>query len=52
VAFTIGNVFHWVYIAGLPFGPIWFLHGFYTIASAMLLLWYLRYQRWECSVEP
>ncbi len=49
---NIGNGFHWVYIVGLPFGPIWFLHGFYTIASATLLLWYLRYQRWEHGRMP
>jgi uncharacterized protein with PQ loop repeat len=44
---NIGNAFHWIYIVGLPFGPIWFLHGFYTIASVILLVWYLRYERWQ-----
>jgi hypothetical protein len=42
---NVGNGFHWVYIVGLPFGPIWFLHGFYTVASAMMLLWYVRFHR-------
>jgi hypothetical protein len=42
---NVGNGFHWVYVLGLPFGPIWFLHGFYTIASAIMLLWYLRHHR-------
>jgi hypothetical protein len=42
---NLGNVFHWVYVVGLPFGPIWFLHTFYTIVSAIMLLWYLRHQR-------
>lgn len=41
---NIGNLFHWVYIFQLPFGPIWFLHGFYTISSALMCLWYYRYE--------
>jgi uncharacterized protein with PQ loop repeat len=42
---NLGNVFHWFYIASLPLGPIWLLHGFYTVVSATMLLWYLRYRR-------
>ena len=41
---NIGNGFHWLYVASLPFGPIWFLHGFYTLAAAIMLLWYIRYR--------
>jgi hypothetical protein len=40
---NVGNGIHWIYVVGLPFGPIWLLHAFYTIASAILLLWYLRH---------
>ncbi len=40
---NLGNSVHWLYIANLPFGPIWFLHGFYTVINALMLLWYLRY---------
>jgi hypothetical protein len=44
---NIGNAFHWLYIASLPFGPIWFLHSFYTLAAAIMLLWYLQHRsRW------
>jgi hypothetical protein len=42
---NLGNAFHWLYIVNLPFGPIWFLHSFYTLVSAMMLFWYLRYRR-------
>jgi hypothetical protein len=39
---NIGNAVHWVYILGLPAGPIWILHGFYTISTALMLIGYLR----------
>lgn len=39
---NLGNVVHWLYITGLPFGPIWFMHGFYTISAALMLLWYVQ----------
>jgi uncharacterized protein with PQ loop repeat len=42
---NLGNAFHWLYIVNLPFGPIWFLHSFYTLVSAIMLFWYLRYRR-------
>lgn len=38
-----GNAIHWVYIAGLPMGPIWFLHTFYTVSTILMLAWYVRY---------
>lgn len=41
---NVGNIIHWMYIAYLPFGPIWFLHSFYTISSVFMLLWYVRYE--------
>jgi hypothetical protein len=40
---NVGNVVHWLYISSLPFGPIWFLHGFFTLSTAMMLLWYWTY---------
>ena len=42
---NLGNAIHWIYIAGLPWGPIWLLHSFYTLATALMLFWYLRYRR-------
>ena len=41
----IGNVLYWVYVVSLPVGPVWFLQGFFTISSAPILFWYLRYER-------
>jgi hypothetical protein len=41
---NVGNLLHWLYISNLPTGPIWLLHGFYTIASVLMLVWYLRYE--------
>ena len=41
---NLGNLIHWVYISSLPFGPIWFLHGFYTLVTGVMLLWYFRYE--------
>ena len=42
---NIGNIIHWVYIATLPFGPIWFLHGFATASTFLMLIWYVLYER-------
>ena len=42
---NIGNLIHWIYVASLPVGPIWFLHGFFTVTTALMLACYVRYQR-------
>jgi len=42
---NLGNLIHWVYITSLPFGPIWFLHAYFTIVTALMLFWYFRYKR-------
>ncbi len=41
---NLGNLIHWVYVSSLPFGPIWFLHGFNTLVAALMLQWYFRYE--------
>ena len=41
---NVGNGFYTVYVISLPVGPIWALHGFYLVSSALMLLWYLRYE--------
>lgn len=41
---NVGNVVHSVYVFSLPLGPIWFLHTFYLVASALMLTWFLRYR--------
>lgn len=40
---NVGNLVHSVYVLHLPPGPIWVLHGFYVVSSALMLGWYLRY---------
>ena len=40
---NIGNMVHSVYVYSLPAGPIWLLHTFYLVSTALMLGWYLRY---------
>ena len=55
---NLGNLIHWLYVVALPFGPIWFLHGFFTVTTGLMLIWYLSYERkWgltslKCSRRP
>ena len=39
-----GNLVHSLYVFSLPAGPIWLLHSFYLITTALMLYWYLRYE--------
>lgn len=39
-----GNAFHSIYVFSLPVGPIWFLHSFYVVSTALMLAWYVRYR--------
>jgi hypothetical protein len=38
-----GNALNSVYVFTLPAGPVWALHGFYVVTTALMLMWYLRY---------
>src|SRR5689334_1511878 len=40
---NLGNLLQWIYVSSLPLGPIWLLHGFNSISTILMLLWYLRY---------
>jgi hypothetical protein len=40
---NLGNVVHSIYVFHLPAGPIWALHTFYLVSTALMLVWYLRY---------
>ncbi|WP_306739855.1 hypothetical protein [Arthrobacter sp. B0490] len=42
---NLANVVHSVYVFSLPPGPIWMLHAFYGVASALMLIWYLRFSK-------
>ena len=41
---NIGNLFYWLYVISLPFGPIYFMHGFFTLVSLLMLVWYFLYR--------
>jgi uncharacterized protein with PQ loop repeat len=41
---NVANAVHSVYIFNLPAGPIWLLHVVYVLASALMLVWWLRYR--------
>ena len=45
---NVGNLIYCVYVFHLPAGPIWLLHSFYLLTTALMLVWYLRYQ-WRRS---
>lgn len=49
---NVGNVIHSFYVFNLPPGPIWFLHSFYLLTGSLMLVWYLRYERWSGSALP
>ena len=40
---NVGNLVYTVYVLHLPIGPIWALHAFHTVTTALMLYWYLRY---------
>jgi uncharacterized protein with PQ loop repeat len=42
---NVGNAVHSLYVAQLPAGPIWALHSFYVLSSALMLIWHLHYAR-------
>ena len=49
---NLGNLVYSVYVFSLPFGPIWLLHGFYLVASALMLLWFLRFRATWSAPRP
>jgi uncharacterized protein with PQ loop repeat len=42
---NVGNLIYSLYVFHLPAGPIWLLHTFYAVTSALMLFWSLRYGR-------
>jgi hypothetical protein len=41
---NLANVVYAVYVVSLPIGPVWFLHGFYTASTALMLVWFCCYR--------
>ena len=48
---NVGNAVYSVYVFNLPPGPIWLLHTFYIVSSALMLVWSLRYGGRRVVVE-
>lgn len=42
---NLGNCLYWIYLISLPVGPVWFIHGFFTLSSLLMLWGYLWYER-------
>ena len=42
---NIANAVHSFYVFDLPAGPVWLLHSFYVVTSALMLVWCLRYRK-------
>lgn len=41
---NLGNMLHWLYVVGLPVGPVWLLHGFNSAVAVLMLGLYVRYE--------
>src|SRR5690242_2673023 len=52
VVANVGNVVHSVYVFTLPAGPLWLLHSFYVVSSALMLFWWWRYRLRHRDVVP
>ncbi|MCL4296168.1 MAG: hypothetical protein KJ077_10590 [Anaerolineae bacterium] len=42
---NLGNLIYWFYVASLPVGPIWFLHGYYSLVAVLMLIFWLKWGR-------
>ena len=40
---NLGNALHSLYVATLPPGPIWVLHGMHVLVTAFMLVWHVRH---------
>lgn len=49
---NVGNLVQSIYVLSLPVGPIWVLHGFYVVATSLMLFWYLKYRVKTPSLLP
>jgi hypothetical protein len=41
---NVGNLVYAIYVFHLPLGPIWFLHGYNLPSTALMMVWYLKYE--------
>jgi uncharacterized protein with PQ loop repeat len=52
VVANVGNLVHSVYVFSLPPGPLWILHTFYVVSSALMLFWWWRYRSRRLLAVP
>ena len=43
ILINVGNAIYSVYVFHLPPGPLWIMHTFYIVSSALMLFWSRRY---------
>lgn len=41
---NVGNVLQWLYVLSLPVGPLYALHAWSTLSTALLLIWCHQYR--------
>lgn len=41
---NVGNIIYAIYVVHLPLGPIWVLHGYNSLSTGLMLVWYLKYE--------
>jgi uncharacterized protein with PQ loop repeat len=51
---NLGNAVYWLYVISLPLGPVWLLQAFFSIASLVMLFFYLHYEKnwFRFSITP
>jgi uncharacterized protein with PQ loop repeat len=51
---NLGNAVYWLYVISLPLGPVWLLQAFFSIASLVMLFFYLHYEKnwFHFSIAP
>lgn len=42
---NLGNLFYWIYVVSLPFGPVWLLQVCFTLSGMILLACYLGFDK-------
>jgi len=42
---TVGNLLYWLYVRSLPFGPVWLIHVWMTLSTAIMLYCWVRWRR-------
>ena len=47
-----GNLIYWLYVLGLPLGPIWVLQAFFTVADILMLACYICFELRNRAPSP